>query len=140
MLVFTISLLVAAAYAQEDPSTITSAPDSTPTSNPGETPYSCTNTLLMYCDREYFPYFANGEVGDAEEDDPYSLYHRYELSDEERNVSISCGSQYYTAYDEYYMTAEITFGEVIGPESKLSSNHNLPLHSSIFTLLDIASK
>lgn len=111
MLTLSFSLLLAVAHAQSSP-VITAAP-TLATSIDGEEPVSCTNHLLQYCPRAGFPYYANHEVGDAEDLNPYQIQEYGNYSAGETDASFSCQSKYFTAFSEYYNTAPITAGEVV---------------------------
>lgn len=128
MLSLIVPLLVAVAQGapapQQDPSITSSAslPAST-TYPPGVQPRSCSNHLLQFCPRSPdYPYFASGFVGAADYNNPYSLYRGFTYSPEQTSASYSCQSAFFTAYDDYYMTAAITYGEP-SPASTLVSGY-----------------
>lgn len=116
MLPFVLLLLFTVVHGQST-QTIT-APATLPTSAEGDEPVSCTNHLLQYCPRSGFPYYANGFVGAAEENNPYKLPYNRNFTSGETASSHSCQSKYFTSLNNYYnYTAEITAGNVILPST-----------------------
>lgn len=116
MLPFALLLLFAVVHGQST-QTIT-APATLPTSVEGDEPVACTNHLLQYCPRSGFPYYANGFVGAADENNPYKLPYGRNFTSGETASSYSCQSKYLTSLNNYYnYTAEVTAGKVVPPST-----------------------